>query len=93
MRRTVWAAVIEEHALPEDVVLAGRVSQALRESQASEADQATASIVETLRLRWGIQRLPFQQALAVHYSRYAHEQNVALALGMWDVGAGCDGVV
>jgi len=62
--QVILAAVIEEHALPDDVVLAERVNQALRESQASEAGQVTASIVETLRLRWGIQRLPLQQAFS-----------------------------
>jgi hypothetical protein len=61
--QVVLAAVIEEHALPEDAVLAERVNQALSESQASEAGRVTASIIETLRLRWSIQRLPLQQAL------------------------------
>ena len=61
--QVVLAAVIEDHALPDDVVLAERVNPALCESQASEAGQVTASMVETLRLRWGIQRLPLQQAL------------------------------
>ena len=61
--QVVLAAVIEEHALPEDAVLAERVNQALSESQASAAGRVTASIIETLRLRWSIQRLPLQQAL------------------------------
>ena len=61
--QVVLAAVIEEHALPEDAVLAERVNQALSESQASEAGRVTASIIETLRRRWNIQRLPLQQAL------------------------------
>ena len=62
--QVVLAAVIEEHALPQDADLAERVNQALCESQAAEAGQVTTSMVETLRLRWGIQRLPLQQALA-----------------------------
>jgi len=61
--QVVLAAVIEEHALPDDVVLAERVNQALRESQAPEAGQVTDSQVETLRLRWEIQRVPLQAAL------------------------------
>ena len=61
--QVVLAAVIEEHALPNDADLAERVNQVLRESQASEAGCVTASMVETLRLRWGIQRVPLQQAL------------------------------
>jgi hypothetical protein len=61
--QVILAAVIEEHTLPEDAVLAERVNQALRESQAPEAGQVTASQVETLRLRWEIQRVPLQAAL------------------------------
>jgi hypothetical protein len=61
--QVILAAVIEEHTLPEDAVLAERVNQALRESQAPEAGQVTASQVETLRLRWEIQRVPLQEAL------------------------------
>ena len=63
--QVILAAVIEEHALPEDATLAGRVNQALRASQAPEAGQVTASQVETLRLRWGIQRVPLQAALTM----------------------------
>lgn len=59
----VLAAVIEEHALPEDAVLAERMNQTLRESQAPEAGQVTTSMIETLRVRWGIQRVPLQAAL------------------------------
>lgn len=62
--QVVLAAVIEEHALPQDADLAQRVNHALRDRQASEAGQVTASMIETLRLRWDIQRLPLQQALA-----------------------------
>ena len=61
--QVVWAAVIEEHALSDDGVLAERVNQALHAGQAPEAGQVTASQVETLRLRWGIQRVPLQEAL------------------------------
>ena len=61
--QVVLAAVIEEHAVPDDDALAERVNQVLREGQASEAGGVTVSMIETLRLRWGIQRLPLQQAL------------------------------
>lgn len=61
--QAVLAAVIEEHAVPADDALAERVNQVLREGQASEAGGVTASMIETLRLRWGIRRLPLQQAL------------------------------
>jgi len=61
--QVILAAVIEEHAVPADDALAERVNQVLRESQALEAGGVTASMVETLRLRWGIRRVPLQQAL------------------------------
>ncbi len=61
--QAVLAAVIEEHALPDDATLAERVNQALGATQATEAGQVTASMIETLRLRWGIQRLALQQTL------------------------------
>ena len=60
--QVVLAAVIEEHAVPADDALAERVNQVLRADQTSEAGGVTASMIETLRLRWGIQRLPLQQA-------------------------------
>lgn len=61
--QVVLAAVIEEHAVPNDGTLAERVNQVLRADKASAAGGVTASMVETLRLRWGIQRVPLQQAL------------------------------
>jgi hypothetical protein len=59
----VLAAVITEHTLPDDPTLAERVNRALAEHQATEAGQVTASMMETLRLRWGIRRLPLQETL------------------------------
>lgn len=61
--QVILAAVMAEHTLPDDATLAERVNQALRESQAAEAGHVTASMVETIRLRWDIQRVPFQRAL------------------------------
>ncbi|MBI4771702.1 MAG: hypothetical protein HY784_15135 [Chloroflexi bacterium] len=61
--QVVLAAVIEEHALPADDALAERVNQVLRADQASEVGGVTASMIEALRLRWGIRRVPLQQAL------------------------------
>ena len=52
----ILSAVIEEHALPDDGVLAERVNQVLGEAQVPEAGSVTASMVETIRLHWGIQR-------------------------------------
>jgi hypothetical protein len=54
--QAILDAVISEHVVPEDTALAERVNQALRDVQAAEADRVTASMVETIRLRWGIQR-------------------------------------
>jgi hypothetical protein len=84
--QVVLAAMIEEHALPEDMVLAERVNQALSESQAPEAGQVTASQVETLRLRWGIQRLPLQQSLDTVFP--PAPEAVAVHLGRTQVGGG-----
>lgn len=76
--QVVLAAVIEEHALPDDTTLAERVHQALRESQAADAGQVTASMIETLRLRWGIQRVPLQQALDTASTQATVPQTVQL---------------
>jgi len=54
--QAILDAVIAEHVVPEDTALAERVNQASRDVQAAEADQVTASMAETIRLRWGIQR-------------------------------------
>jgi hypothetical protein len=61
--QVILAAVMAEHTLPDDATLAERVNQALRESQTVEAGHVTASMVETIRLRWDIQRVPLQRAL------------------------------
>ena len=54
--QVILEAVIQEHTLPSDAQLAERVNQRLRQAQEPEAEQVTASMVETIRLRWGIQR-------------------------------------
>jgi DNA-binding Lrp family transcriptional regulator len=54
-------AVITEHALPDDGVLAQAVNGHLAEAQ--EPWEVTASMVETIRLRLGIQRLLLAQQL------------------------------
>ncbi len=76
--QVVLAAGIEEHAMPTDEVLAKRVNQVLRESQALEAGGVTASMVETLRLRWGIRRVPLQQALDAASTQTAEPGSVQL---------------
>jgi hypothetical protein len=54
--QVILRAVMEEHALPDDRVLAERVNQVLSEAQVSGAGSVTASMVETIRLRWDIRR-------------------------------------
>ena len=76
--QVVLVAVIEEHAVPADDVLAERVNHVLREGQASEAGGVTASMIETLRLRWGIQRAPLQQALSAAATQTAEPGPVQL---------------
>jgi hypothetical protein len=61
--QVVLDAVVKEHALPDDIVLAERVNLSLHEAQESAAGQVTASMVETLRLRWEIQRSILTQQL------------------------------
>ena len=61
--RVILGTVIEEHILPDDGVLAQRVNQALSEERVPEAGRVTASMVETIRLRWGIQRPALNQQL------------------------------
>lgn len=60
-------AAIKEHALPDDTLLAERVNQSLHEAQKPEAAPkgypVTASMVETIRLRWGIRRPELAQWL------------------------------
>jgi hypothetical protein len=61
--QVILSAVIEEHALPEDVILSKRVNQVLSKEQGPEAGRVTASMVETIRLRWEIRRPAVSQQL------------------------------
>lgn len=61
--QVILSAVITERALPDDATLAERVNQVLREAQAPEAGQVTASMVETIRLRQALHRPAIQQQL------------------------------
>ncbi len=61
--QVVLEAVIQEHALPDDRLLAERINQSLQETQEPEAGRVTASMVETIRLRWGIRRPNLTQQL------------------------------
>ena len=61
--QAILEAVIAEHTLPDDATLAGRVNRILSAAQVAEAGQVTASMVETVRLRWDIQRPAIVQRL------------------------------
>ena len=61
--QAVLEAVITEHVLPDDEALAQAVNGHLAEAQATWAGQVTASMVETIRLRLGIQRPALTQQL------------------------------
>jgi hypothetical protein len=83
--QVILSAVIEEHTLPDDKVLAARVNQVLNESQAAEAGSVTASMVETIRLRWEIQRPVITQQLQTAQPSEAVESGTA-QLGRTRVG-------
>lgn len=61
--QVILDAVIAEHTLPDDSLLAERVNQRLHEAQEPEAGQVSASMMETIRLRWGIHRPNLTQQL------------------------------
>jgi len=61
--QVILSAVSEEQALPDDATLAERVNGVLRAAQVPEAGRVTSSMVETIRLRWDIHRVPLTQRL------------------------------
>ena len=83
--QVILNAVIEEHTLPDDAVLAERVNQVLSENQVPEASRVTSSMVETMRLRWGIRRLTLAQQLRTVREAEASETESA-RLGQTRVG-------
>ena len=83
--QAILSAVIDEHVLPDDATLAQRMNQTLREDQVSEADGVTASMVETIRLRWGIQRPVVDQQLQAAQRSAKPESELAI-LGQTRVG-------
>jgi hypothetical protein len=83
--QAILSAVIDEHILPDDATLAKRVNQALRGDQVSEAGCVTASMVETIRLRWDIQRPVVDQQLQAAQQPTKPESDLA-RLGRTCVG-------
>ncbi|MCK4449820.1 MAG: helix-turn-helix domain-containing protein, partial [Anaerolineae bacterium] len=83
--RVILGTVIEEHILPDDGVLAQRVNQTLSEERVPEAGRVTASMVETIRLRWDIQRPVVNQQLRVAQRSQVPQPDMA-RLGQTCVG-------
>jgi len=83
--QVILSAVIEEHALPDDAALAERVNQVLREARVPEAGLVTASMVETIRLHWDIQRPAITQQLRAAQSSETCETD-KVQLGQTGVG-------
>ena len=83
--QAILSAVIEEHALPDDATLAERVNQVLRETGVPEAGRVTASMVETIRLRWEIRRPATTQQLRATQSSETCETD-KVRLGQTRVG-------
>ena len=83
--RVILGTVIEEHILPDDGVLAQRVNQALSEDRVPEAGRVTAFMVETIRLRWDIQRPAVNQQLRVAQRSQVPQPDMA-RLGQTCVG-------
>jgi hypothetical protein len=61
--QVILEAVINQHSLPDDAWLAEAVNRHLAEREEPLNGQITASMVETIRLRWGIQRQNVRQQL------------------------------
>lgn len=83
--QVILSNVIEEHTLADDDVLAQRVNQALSEDRVPEAGRVTASMVETIRLRWGIQRPVLKQQFQVAQRSQVPQPDTA-RLGQTSVG-------
>jgi len=83
--QAILEAVITQHTLPDDAALAEAVNRHLAEQQAPLAGQVTASMVETIRLGWGIQRQSVHQQLQESQASPALEQE-RVHLGRTQVG-------
>ena len=83
--QVILEAVISQHNLPDDVWLAESVNQHLAEREEPLSGQITASMVETIRLRWGIQRQSVKQQLHQSQDTAGSEQE-RVELGRTQVG-------
>jgi hypothetical protein len=83
--QAILEAVISQHTLPDDETLAEVVNTQLLEHKDPLAGQVTASIVETIRLGWGIQRVPVLQQLQEAQAAPPSEQE-SVCLGRTQAG-------
>jgi len=83
--QAILEAVITQRTLPDDAALAEAVNRRLAEKQDPVAGQVTTSMVETIRLGWGIKRLPVHQRLQEAQTPPAPEQET-VGLGQTRAG-------
>lgn len=83
--QAILEAVITQHSLPDDATLAEAVNCHLEERQDPLAGQVTDSMVETIRLGWGIQRQSVRQQLQESQASSVPEQET-IRLGRTRVG-------
>jgi hypothetical protein len=83
--QVILEAVITRHNLPDDVTLAEAVNHHLAEQQDPLAGQVSASMVESIRLEWGIQRQSVLQQLQTSHTAAMLEQE-GVRLGRTQVG-------
>jgi len=72
--QAILEAVITQRTLPDDAALAEAANRHLAEKQDPVAGQVTTSMVGTIRLGWGIKRLPVRQRLQGAQTPPAPEQ-------------------
>jgi hypothetical protein len=77
--RVILEGIIKHHSLPDDTTLAEAVNRCLEEQQDPLAGQVTGSMVESIRLGWGIQRQSVPEQGSVNqFSPGAEQERVRL---------------
>jgi hypothetical protein len=76
--QAILEAIISQHALLDDATLAEAVNRLLAERQDPLAGQVTVSMVETIRLGWGIQRPDVCQRLQESQTTSPEQETVGL---------------